>query len=350
MKKLTITLMLVITLLCSVVLTACTSYTEPTASIRWEDGESYTYIVSMQPTTIPDAVTYNDNDFYSVTELVTYTSLDMVTPQDVTGTYTTTIVLDGDNWVYTTVLDVYETYDTSSDYYYAEFVTDFVDSLTTEQYSTLVSETTTNSVTLHSVSTSSVTFSSSYKQTAVSSTRDITGYYIGETYQETTDVDITCSYDSSESTATVTGTSNGSTVDNTASLTDGTIDSAQLALYSRSLDQSEAFETSATVTVFEPITYVEATATISLTQEYLLLLDIEEDGDYNYTSVNSIDILIDSTYTAYRMFNNPSDTMSSSASATGLNKNTAVMFQSGIYVFQFESYTHLYDDLAYVAS
>ncbi len=347
MKKLIISILLVLTLACTVLLSACTSYTEATTAIRWEE-ESYTYIVTMQPTTIPDAITFDDNDFYSVTELVSYGDLDLITPDDVTGTYTTTLTLDNDYWTYTTVLDVYETYDISSSYYYASYVNSFLDSLSDSEYATLVSEITSDSVILHSVTTTSVTFSNSYKQTPASSTREITGYYIGEANQEATSVDIECTY--SDNTATVSGTINGTTVTTTTELEDGTIDTAQLALYSRSLEQSTAFETYATAVVFEPTTGITADVSISLTQEYCLLLDIEEDGDYNYASVNCVEILIDSTYTAYRLFNNPSDTMSSAASSTGLNKNTAVMFQSGIYVFQLESYTHLYDDLAYVVN
>lgn len=349
MKKLIITLLLVLTLASTVLLSACTSTTEATPSIRWEE-ESYTYIVTMQPTTIPDAVEFDDNEFYSVTELVSYGDLDQITPDDVTGTYTTTLTLDSTSsyWTYTTVLDVYETYDISSTYYYASYVNNFLDNLTDSEYAVLVSEVTTDSVVLHSATTTSVTFANSSTQTPASSTREVEGYYIGEANQETTSVDISCTY--SDSTATVSGTINGSTVSTTSTLEDGTLDSAQIALYSRSLNQEDAFETYATAVIFEPTTAITVDVSISLTQEYCLLLDIEEDGDYNYASVNCVEILMDSTYTAYRLFNNPSDTMSSSASATGLNKNTAVMFQSGIYVFQLESYTDLYSDLAYVAS
>ncbi len=347
MKKLIISILLVLTLASTVLLSACSSSTEATTAIRWEE-ESYTYIVTMQPTTIPEAIEFDNNEFYSVTELVSYGDLDLITPDDVTGTYTTTLTLDNDYWTYTTVLDVYETFDISSSYHYASYVNSFLDNLTTAEYATLVSEITTDSVTLHSVTTTAVTFANNYKQTPASSTREITGYYIGEANQETTSVDIKCTY--SDNTATVSGAINGTAVSTTTELADGTIDTAQLALYSRSLNQSTAFETYATATVFEPTTCTTASVSISLTQEYCLLLDIAEDSDYSYASVNCVEILIDSTYTAYRLFNNPNDTMSSAASSTGLNKNTAVMFQSGIYVFQLESYTHLYNDLVYLVS
>ncbi len=347
MKKLIITTLLVVILASTVLLSACASYTEPTTAIRWTE-ESYTYIVSMQPTTIPDAIEFDDNEFVSVTELVNYSLVDMITPDSVDGTYTTTLELVDGDWLYTTVLAVEETYDISSTYYYGEFVRTFLDGLTAEQYGSLVVDKTDDTVTLCSTTISTVLFEDSYTQDPIQSTKNTVGYYIGEAHNETTTIDITCDY--ADDTATVSGTINGSEVSSSTTLTSGTIDVAQLMLYSRSLDQTSAFETSATVTVFDPTTTSSATASMDLTQNYCLSLDIEEEGDYDYASVNCVNITLDYTYVAFRLFNNPSDTMSSAASSTGLNMNTAVMFQSGIYVFQFDSYYSLYSDLAYVAS
>lgn len=347
MKKLSIILILVLVLSMSVVLTACSSSSEANRTIRWTE-ESYTYNVTMQPLEIDDAVEFDSNEFVSVTELVSYGEIDQITPSDVSGTYTTNLVQDGDNWVYTTVLTLHETYSTS-DETTGGYVSSFVNGLTTQQTADLVEETTTDAVTLLSVTTTSVTFANDYLQTPVQSTKVVSGYYLGETNQQSVTMDIKCVY--SDNTATVTGTINDNTVSTSTDLDDNTIDVNQLTLYARSLDQSESFSTSATATVYSPETDTSASVTFDLLVEYYLYLDIEEDGNRDYATVTYINITIDSTYVAYCLYNNPSDTMSSSSSSTGLlNKYTTVMFQSGIYVFQFDSYYSLYNDLAYTES
>ncbi len=343
MKKLSITLLLTLILATSVVLTACTSATEPSTAIRWTD-ESITYNITMQPETIPDAVEYDSNEFVSVTDLASYAYTDQITPTDITGTFTTTLELQDSNWLFTTDMSVYESYDITDD-----TVSDFVDSLTTEQYDALVSAKDTDTVTLYSSTVTTVLFTNSSAQTPINSTKVVSGYYLGALVQTVYSTDIECNYE--DNVATVTGTVNGEAVETSTSVTSSTIDAAQVLLYARSLDQSETFETSATLELFAPETATYVSAIINLTTDYCLLLDLDDnDEELEYASVNCLDLLVDSEYYAYRIFTNPSDTMTSAASASGLNKYTPVMFQSGMYVFHLDSYVDISDDLAYSAS
>lgn len=349
MKKIIAILLVALMATTTMILTACNNTVISQMAVRWEDYEQLTYDISLLAKD-ESALTKEEDDikFYNNLQLVNFDTTDKAIPTNVTGTYTTTMELDGDNYVFSTELNVKETY-TSGNYY----VTKLLQNLTNEQRASIVDSETDTEIVLANSTKTSVTFKADdNKQTTVSSSKEVLGYYIGKANQELSNYSYTCSYEGNEATTKL--TNNGETTTTKTTIEGNYIDAAQLTIYARSFEQNSAVTSAQSVVVFAPETQSVATANFTLSYSYYSLLHL--DGVDNVPVVTSaISVVLNSeitntNYYAFALYNNPKDYMVSSSSAGGkINKYTTMKLQSDLYVMELSSYTDSQkEDLKYV--
>lgn len=330
MKKKLLPILMAIVILSALALTACQSPIPNETAIRWENGETSTYKVSLLAVSQNTNNTiYDDKTFARELQLVNFVTTDEVRPSATTGTYTTTITqenIDGDNfdWMYTTELSITNTYVVGDGYEYAALL---FDKLTEEQKTAIGAVKEELSISFTITETQSVVFSNNVSQTPINSKRLTNTYYLGKINQSYTNIDYTCTY--ADGKATV-----GDTV---TELPAKYLDVAQIALYGRSINQATAFQVAHSVAVFNPYDNSTSTLTYALQKDYLHMLNIGE--DHPYAVVNLMTAQLADGRVVMAMYHNPKDLMISQFGDNGRNKYTTVKIQSGMYVYEVGSYT-----------
>lgn len=293
MKRKIALLILVIVAL-SLALAACNTPDATSVIPRWDNGEQYTFRISMAD--FEGKNTLDNTEAHKDVALSgeNLAAADQVEPTNVTGTYTISIEKQGtDQWKFSTVQDVWSLYNVTEQQ--GKLSVEAQDGTRVELSDELkqkaendaqgaadkFADAQAQSVVLHSLTATWVIFEDKAKQHPISSHTEADGYYLGKAHQELNKYTLDTQYvyeKDEDPVAKVTLTHNVSTDEESAAeesveLYEDTIDSAQLLLYLRSLDKSaNSFQDNPAVRVFDPFTKKISVANFQLQKLVLMRL------------------------------------------------------------------------------
>lgn len=295
MKK-HIAVLLTLLLATVLVLTACNRAETTDNAIRWTDGETLTYKVSLADYTEKGSSalfgTYsNDGKTYyqdmvistSAANEVSPYSKNEIVPSSANGTYTVNFSKNGEKWTVTTEQNIQVVYNKT------DIVEDGkVDQL--EGWNTLtdkIVDETEDTVTLSTSTKTSVTFENSERQRPYESSTETNGFYIGKTKITDSVSKVSTVYDFDKNTATVNvdgkETVNAIKVNAAARF----IDSNQITTYIRSLDKtSNKFQDNPVVQVYVP--YANSVYNGAFNFAYRQNCMIKDGDDVHYVSLSSL--------------------------------------------------------------
>ena len=316
-KKLSLLILLVLAL--TAILAACGNSSSTQIIPRWEDGESYTYAVTLADfDNSADATTYfTQHEYNGATYYKDYvvrageplSDLDEVRPVAVSGTYTLAISsydLDGNKYDKVTTCQYLEvTYELAGGKIKldTDLFAELPEALSGEpsdDVSNPVAKKDGASITLRSTAETSVEFkrNDDGKQAPKSSSSKVVGFYIGKSHQEVSSYEITTTYDYSgkRPVARIARTVDGNTeeIENTLKgYSEGKfIDSNQLFMYARSLDKSlSSLPDSPGVTVYNPFTQEMQTASFTYTADVNAALSDATHGEF-YAKVPVVGVTV----------------------------------------------------------
>lgn len=292
-RKFALLILMILSL--SVALVACNNTTPTEIAVRWQVNEEYTFRVYKA-------------DFYSVKDSVmsgeTFSGLDEIAPQAVSGTYTIKIEQqDGSSvWTVTTHQELIVRYYKDDIYQLSDEDLQAVkatDAQIAQAFFAPIDDAET--VVLVSTTDTIVEFADTVNQTPITSYTKVNGFYIGKAHQEVSyhEVGTTYNFDGRRPVATVTVIQGvdgePTTYEKKFSKNASFIDSNQLLLYVRSLDKpSGGFEDSPSKTVFNPYTGETDIVHFGLTSHHAALLSDAALGD-TWGYVDLVTVTIGST-------------------------------------------------------
>lgn len=272
MKKLSLVLLLALVALLA--LSACGQTAKTEIYARWFNDEHYEFAISKADFKTPAASGYALE--YVPASEVKPDDMDEIVPEDIAGTYTMDVKVEGKNCTFTTTMEIISLY---TDKYYNQTLPesiradiespDFQLKLSDEERDRWFGEGA-EGVAIKSTTTTSVTFKNDETQRPINSQKETVGYYFGKQHQEVSRSAVTTKYNISKNKVTV-------TVDDHKAeerkvkfgKNSNVIDANQLLLYLRSLDKKQnSFQDSPSVQVYDPIYDTLRTASFTMVYQY----------------------------------------------------------------------------------
>lgn len=350
-------LLLGVLLLLTGVFAAC-SNSVTNKTVRWEDNETYTFNITLADfaedghSFNPYEIKINKDDGTQTTvqcykDIITsqesslFSTYDQVRPVDVTGTYTMSILFDSSvSRKLVTTQEMYSQYETATLEALGclDSLRDYVVTGDDNPF-----EKNEGRTTLRSKTTSVVVFSNDAEQLPVSSEKVNEGYYIGKIHQGPSNYKYETTYDFDNRKVTV-KKDDGEAEERKLGVAKGgsCIDAGQVLLYLRSWDKSSsAFGNTPSVSVYDPVTDVLATAQFALERSFDAILN--NNGTNFAASVNALYVTVGGR-PFLAEFNLPDLTEKNLdfIAATGASKTckyTTIKFRSGCYSYELSEYS-----------
>lgn len=289
-------LLLLLALLLIAMLTACNQAATTYASPRWEN-EKYTFHISKANFTT-NSIEHDGNTFIVEPAVSGYEllpeKLDQVVPEDVSGTFTTDLVVDDktQQCTYTTNQVLYCQYKTDELQSYAKWdeLKQFVVATDSKENPFSNHD---GLTTMKSVTDTKVVFLNKAAQTPVYSENKVDGFYIGKVEQTVSKYEYKTEYTYDEK-GKLAIKVNGEVVKPVGSYAAAKlIDANQLLLYVRSLEKgADKFADSPTVYTYSAVTNTASTVSFAFTYECKTVLD--QNGTQIFVNVNAVGVVIDS--------------------------------------------------------
>lgn len=330
-------------------LSSCTQSTVKTESVsRWQSSESYTFNITKAVFESSDT---SSSSTYTKYPLGTYeydpAEKDELIPDDISGEYTmnlTPVDATQETYQLITTQTLYLRYKKSdleklgialSDTNWSQYVPCDADNPFDKDDAYVV---------LQSTNNTTVTFKNIAAQTPISSTNILKGFYIGQSHNETNDLDLSTTYNWENNTATITDNKTNTSSD--FSLSSSLIDANQLLLYLRSLDKSsDKFQDSPSVTVFSALTGNTYTASFSQfkysCQTYVTYngKDVAVILNLVGVSINGSTVLLQLNLPDTVNANGASIDLLQSGASNSISKYTTVRFRSGVINYELDNYS-----------
>lgn len=291
MKK-RIALLLFALLVLVAVFSSCNRAAATNHPARWEENESYTFNITLadfetdssktdlfKQHTVPvinDDGTEKQISCYKDSEItqekILMSGMDEVRPVDVKGTFAMDLVFDtSDTRKLTTNQVLYSQYETKTlqDLDCLEELKDY--DVTDKEENPF--DDNNGRTTLKSTTVTWVIFNNKSSQQPVKSVKENTGFYIGKIHQGKSNYKVETTYDFDNRKITV-KKDDGEATEKKINNGVACIDASQILLYIRSLDKTSAgFQSTPSVTVYEPVTDTMYTATFALNREFNAILN-----------------------------------------------------------------------------
>lgn len=368
-KKIALLILLILAL--SFALTACGSTPQTEVNYRrWynDDEKTFRFHVSKadfatdsngaELNTFAGHTDSNNNAAYKDIAMSgeVFSSMDEIKPVAVDGTFTLSIKKDGDDRRLETTQTLYVLYNLTSTAQNGSKVV-MSDELKqceapSEELTNTSLKPTGDQIVLKSVSTTEVFFKVEYAPQQLPSRSKITmdGFYFGYAHQEKTyyNIDTNYTYTDNNPVAKVVTKDRDEqpTEEENVSLRSGTIDSAQLLLYLRSLKKSaDSFQDTPSVYVFNPLTKKTSLASFRLNKLAPMVItdDTREKDNINFVALNVTSVFIDGmAFLAEEDVPEeakiPSEQYYGLDLTTPIYKHTTVRFRSGYLSYELQQY------------
>ena len=342
-----VAILLAVMTLLTLALTACNNTTTITRTLRWNTDETTTYNISLtRAAGKSDAITTQlDDVLFTVHFPTTPLEYDRAVPSNVTGTYTTTLVINQTEGTatYSTTQVVTETFNSTN--YYFTFARDLYNNCSEEMRGKLNASLTNDAACFTSTIDTTVTFANDDKQTPIYSSQTICGFYIGMQHQETNDVKFETNYENGVATVT----KNGEPLYETE-VGPAVFDSLQIPLIARTLDQSKDTTGGSYVAPQIAVYNFKEDTTTNLTFTVVPNHNVQlNNTDGEFFATTSVVLVGASNYMGrlFAFVSNPKSTMRTDFGQ--VNTYEQVMFQSEYYVYEIAGYSsQQVDQLKYV--
>ena len=351
MKKISLLALLLIVVVLT--LTACGNTPTTRAEIRWKD-EEHTFVIRKKlsdDTIIKQYFTYYNREPEATTYEPDVEKLDEIMPDDVSGTYTMKISVNGNTCTLKTNQTLYASYPSATLKSFDVWNTPDKSGKTLSSFEVEAGSAEdpfnmTGWTTLKSTTETEVVFQNDATQRPLSSKNKVEGFYIGKTAQTISCYELETKYTWDDNDVTI--TVNGESQSTDGRYSEKFIDANQILLYVRSLDKTaESFQDTPSVSVYMPKEDKVVTASCLFT--YDCDATVWADGKELCVRLSAVFVVVDGVALLTQL--NIPDKVSDGTnldyipkSDSDLYKYSTVRFRSGIYSYHLADFSSLDGD------